>query len=762
MNTINGPHKQCPFTGLPVITRPEWTDIQLTRHYSVTFKFIGDRILLVLPKGNAGEWGVKRLFEKRGQVVDEVIGPTDNYLEIRDFGDVRVQGSPRNARVQMVEGLREDQSRLLGFIGYNIPKTLQLVMQVAKKLYNPPFYFGATGTYESAIRVALSIVQKNDAGVKKLIYATVTKDDWQLRFPNGAASNYEIINDNILYSQSTGVMVTEHVPHIFEKIKKIAEYIVSHKTSYYIILDIRYRERASKAARKAYIKKIKQLFETYPFDACMFCGANRFFQSAFYLTKPFLPFHAYSVSSLTEALTLIQTQEQQSFNTSKQHLADASGQENMQRYAEELTHYLGSINWEVEGIHHTRHRDPDHPFGVFYDAMDLIKNDLDDLLHKRKQAETDLKRSEEKYRTIIEEIADGYYEVNLRGDMTFCNDALSRIFGYPENELIGLNNRAYMSQETATKVYSVFNRVYTTEEPERHLVYDIVRKEGKTVYIDVSISLIRGNDGEKAGFRGIIRDVTKQKETDEALMTAKKAAEDASQAKSDFLANISHELRTPMNGIMGMTGFLLETELNNEQREYAEAAYDGANRMMSVVNDLLDFAKLENSRLRLCTDRFNIQSVLKDVKAVASKVADQKGIAVRCQCDPAIPSYLVGDPERIKQILLNLVDNAIKFTPSGSVDLDCTCRADSGNSVMLCVTVRDTGIGIPAGHLDRLFESFTQFDSSLTRPYDGAGLGLPITRQLVEMMGGTIQVESEEHEGSTFTCTLMLNKAVDA
>ncbi|MDY6906265.1 MAG: ATP-binding protein [Thermodesulfobacteriota bacterium] len=760
-NSSEASPEKCPVSGLPVLSRPEWTDIQVDETYSVTFKFIGNQILFVLPKGDPGEWGMKRLFEARAEVLEQLIGPKDNYVEIRDFSGVNVSRSPKNARIQMVEGFRSDLARLLGFIGFNIPRTIQLGLQVGIKLYQPPVYINLTNSYKAAVSEALRLIQKNDAGIKRYIHSTMTKDDWSLQFSNGASSNFEVINDNILYGQCAGILTIDQAIQATAVMREIASYIISQQRKYYIISDLRCRERTSWAARKTFIQNITTLYDEYPFELLVFCDNSRRFWNLDNLRRPFFSFPTDTVRDMTEAMVLIQSHERQTINASweGQQKTILYTKTAIEQYAEELRHYLGLINWEVEGIHHTRNTPPDHPFGNFFDAIDLIKGDLDELLFNRKLAEAQLRQSEEKYRTIIENIEDGYYETNLKGDICFFNKPLCRILGYTPDEIAGLNYTKYMSREVAGRIYKTFNKVFKTGKPVSKFVHEITRKDGTQRYVDVSISLIKDKEGEITGFRGIMRDVTRQQQTDEALRAAIQAAEDASQAKSDFLANISHELRTPMNGIMGMMGFLLESELDNEQRDFAEAAYEGAKRMMNIVNDLLDFSKLENKKLLLCANQVSISSVVSSAAADAAKDAAKKGVEFIFHYDPDIPDQLVGDPDRIKQILLNLLNNAIKFTSAGSVDLTCTCVDQTDTAATLCITVRDTGIGIPDGDIDRLFESFTQFDASLTRPYDGAGLGLPITRQLVEMMGGTIQVESRENKGTTFTCTMVLEKA---
>jgi len=674
VNTGDELSEKCPVSGLPITSRPEWTDIQLTETYFVTFKFIGDRVLFVIPRGYPGDWGMKLLFEKRAAIIDQYIGPNGHYAEIRDLSGVTiVRGqSLKPPRVQMIDGLRKDQVRLLGFIFFNVPKTLQLTVQLGQKLYNPPFYLSTAISYETAINQALSLIKKNDVTVKKQISTTVTKQEWQLNFSNGATCNNEILNDNILYSQYIGTPTTDNIYDTAETIEKIGEYITLYKDRYYIISDIRYRASAPKESRKAYINSIKQLYVHYPFAGHIFCGAKRFSRKLFYLNKPFASFPAYSVQSLSDALALVRSLENKSHAISLKTTDDHSdwySDKEIRQYAEELTNYLMRINWEVDGVEHTRQTPEEHPFGSFFDAIDLIKGDLDDVLRKRKLAQEELKHSEEKYRKIIEEIEDGYYEVNLNGDLTFINDPICRILGYPREELTDLNNREYMDKENATTVYKAFNEVYLSEKPVRNLVYEIIKKDGGKGVIDVSVSLRKNNDGKKIGFRGIMRDVTKQRQTDEALMAAKKAAEENSQAKSDLLANISHELRTPMNGILGMSAFLLGTDLDVEQREFADIVNERANHMTDIITDLLDFSNLDKNRLKLNEKILSLQTIIKEVADDAAKAACEKGLDFSWHCDPAISKKLLGDTRRIKQIINQLINNAIKFTPTGSVEM---------------------------------------------------------------------------------------------
>jgi len=386
-------------------------------------------------------------------------------------------------------------------------------------------------------------------------------------------------------------------------------------------------------------------------------------------------------------------------------------------------------------------------------VVDERTRELQQEVAERKQAENTLKQSEERFRTIVEKMTDDYWELDLDGNFTFINDQVVKSHRRSREELMRKKSRQYMDEATLQRVGKVFKQIYQTGEPMKGVLYEMSRGDGTMWFGDSSISLMTDSKGKPIGFRGISRDVTERMRAETELRQAKEAAEAANRAKSEFLANMSHEIRTPMNGIIGMTELTLDTELTAEQREYVELIKTSADSLLTVINDILDFSKIEAGKLSLDPVAFDPRDCIEETMKALALRAHQKNLELACRVGPDVPEAVVGDPFRLRQILVNLVGNAIKFTRQGEVVVDVNAEPQNGEQVRLHFTVRDTGIGIPEDKQTHIFEAFTQADGSTTRQYGGTGLGLNISSQLVALMGGRIWVESVEGEGSTFHFT---------
>jgi len=358
----------------------------------------------------------------------------------------------------------------------------------------------------------------------------------------------------------------------------------------------------------------------------------------------------------------------------------------------------------------------------------------------------------ERYRAILDQIEDGCFVVDLRGNYLFVNDAMCRMFGWQRDQILGANFRLNTNPARHAETQEMFGQVFRTGRPIKSYEFEVFLPDKSVIYVEQSISLERDRLGRPIGFLGVIRDSTTRKLAEQESARAKEAAESANRAKSEFLANVSHEIRTPMNGIIGMSELVLDTELDSYQTDCVTTIRRQADTLLTIVNDILDFSKIESGRIELEAEPFSLADTVADAVKPLAVRADQKGLELLLQVDPKLPDHLRGDPGRLRQVLVNLIGNAIKFTERGEVVI----TASRGEAGLVHVEVADTGIGIPFEKQSRIFAAFEQADGSTTRKYGGTGLGLAISTQLIGMMGGRLWVESEVGLGSRFHLTAAL------
>jgi PAS domain S-box-containing protein len=365
----------------------------------------------------------------------------------------------------------------------------------------------------------------------------------------------------------------------------------------------------------------------------------------------------------------------------------------------------------------------------------------------------------ERYRAILDQIEDGCFVVDLRGNYLFVNDAMCRMFGWSRERVLGANFRLNTNPARHAETQEMFGRVFRTGKPIRSYEFEVFQPNKPVMYVEQSISLERDRLGRPIGFLGVIRDTTTRKLAEQESARAKDAAEAANRAKSEFLANMSHEVRTPMNGIIGMTQLAQDTDLTPYQADCLATIRHQADSLLRIVNDILDFSKIESRRIELEAEPFSLRDVVADAMKPLAVAARDKGLEFASRIGPNVPAQLVGDAVRVRQVLTNLVANAIKFTEHGSVRLEIDFEELRTDAVVLHVAVSDTGIGVAAEKVAAIFEPFRQADGSMTRRFGGTGLGLSISATLVELMGGQIHVDSQPGIGSTFHFTVTLRRA---
>ncbi len=384
-----------------------------------------------------------------------------------------------------------------------------------------------------------------------------------------------------------------------------------------------------------------------------------------------------------------------------------------------------------------------------------IKGTIQDIT-LRKETERALKRSEEKYHALFDQSKDAIYITTREGQFIDFNEATLSLFGYTEEEMKQINVEGiYLNPFERVR----FKKAIDEEGFVKDFEIKLKRSNGEKIDCIITSSKWQSNNKKLLGFQGIIRDITEVKQNAD-LRKEKEVIERSANMKEQFLANMSHEIRTPINGISGLTHLLLKTELETKQMEYVRGIRSSSDHLLALINDILDFSKIEAGKITFESVNFRLRDHLEQMLMPLRVKASERGNELLLDVGDLVPEHLVGDPIRLRQILLNLLSNSVKFTENGKVILTIKQIEANKDAAVLSFCVRDTGIGIPANKLEAIFSSFTQVAQDLNKMAEGTGLGLAITKQLVDLQGGTIRVKSEQGIGTEFAVTLKFRSMV--
>ncbi|GGO71421.1 PAS domain-containing sensor histidine kinase [Nocardioides deserti] len=373
---------------------------------------------------------------------------------------------------------------------------------------------------------------------------------------------------------------------------------------------------------------------------------------------------------------------------------------------------------------------------------------------RRAAAETN-----ERYRSLFEYHPSAVFSLDLEGRFVEANPAAERVSGYAADELIGMPFAQLLQPGAEGPVAEAFVEIVQRRAQQLETV--VLRPDGTTAEVSVTgVPIVL--DDEVVGVYGIAEDVTARNRMQRELARTRRSAEQASEAKSMFLANVSHEIRTPLTAVMATTELLVDSGLDPEQERFAAAVQRSSQRLLRLVDDILDFSSIEAGRASVHDVDMDLRTVVGDAVSLVRPVAEERGLELSLTVDPDLPRRLTGDPERLGQVVGNLLDNAVKFTPEGSVRVSVEVAETLPASTKVLVRVEDTGIGITEEQQGKLFQSFSQGDSSITRRYGGTGLGLAICKQLVTLMGGSIWVTSSPGGGSTLAFAVPLGRPSSA
>jgi len=391
---------------------------------------------------------------------------------------------------------------------------------------------------------------------------------------------------------------------------------------------------------------------------------------------------------------------------------------------------------------------------AFNSLMDTVQQSVD----KVNQTAEELRASEEKSRLLLHSVGEGIFGVDLDGKVAFINPAANRMLGYGPEELIGhdVHEKIHHSHTDGSAYSKTECPMYLThvDGTDHHIADEVLwRKDGSSFPVEYTSMPIK-KEGQVVGAVVTFMDITERKLMEHEILNAMEKAEEATRAKSDFLANMSHEIRTPMNAVIGMSHLALKTELSLKQQDYLNKIQSSANSLLGIINDILDFSKIEAGKLDMESVEFNLDEVLDNLaNLVTVKAQEKDNLEILFAINQDVPRFLVGDPLRLGQVLINLANNAVKFTDSGEIVVSTVMSEHDETGLTLTFSVRDTGIGLTKDQIGKLFQSFSQADTSTTRKFGGTGLGLTISKRLVNMMGGEIWVDSEPGQGTTFSFT---------
>jgi PAS domain S-box-containing protein len=756
--------KTCPVTGLPVVQKPHWTNIHISGDFKVTYRMIGDRILHGTTWGHVGKVDTEKILQTRGQVLDECLEKDVKVVEISDYK--HMTGFPNlSSRREVTQYFVKKQDRCIGFIPFNVPWKIQTFMRLSMKRQKVSYPIEIHADYASAIKRAVQMIK--EFGTESVYDPKnfITRDQWKYADKTFSAQ-FSVLRDKAMHAVYKGTIKKHHVAPTLQVPVQIHKAGFLKGPCYYMISDFSGTTYGSLGTRLRYIRELKRIYADYgPPKMIFIVGGTRLVITALKLLQNKLGQPMVFVKDLEEALSRIRQMET---TDARVQPGPPHGdqkeevEEPFKKYVEEILDYISLFAWETP-VRKVKDINESHPFKAVFDAVTLVKLDLDALLKERTDAQLQVMEKEEHYRSLFQYSVDAIMLADKDGIID-CNEATLKIFKVRDKaDLLGLQpwDLAPPTQPDGRNSLEIAreSRDQVMEKGVHRFEWVLQRSDGEAFPAEVTLSKLEL--GGKLIIQGVTRDITRRKKAEAEIKKAREEAEFANNAKSQFLANMSHEIRTPLNGILGMTDLLLMDSLTEEQRDRLMDIKNSGQSLMDIINEILDFSRIESGKLELDHAHFRLYEMVHRILRMLAVKAHEKKLELLCSVDYDIIDHLKGDPVRLRQVLINLIGNAIKFTHQGEVLLSIIKKHEADRTVTLEFSVSDTGVGIAPGKVDNLFEKFSQVDISTTRQYGGTGLGLAISQNLVHLMGGDVKVESTEGKGSRFFFEIAFEKWTD-
>jgi len=752
----------CPVTGEPVITRPQWTDIPLASDHRLTVEVIGDGIVYSRPSGVARLASVRLAMEIIESIVRSRIGDDRRYVHIGDFTEL--EGVTLGARRYYIDFMRS-RSNLAGLVYCGVRPGFRWTIQIARRLRILRADVGLVADRDDALRWAAAALATADGRSRSAVPTGGSEAgaprEWEYRGTR-YRMRFRILSDDIAHGEAIGYLGSQDVSPVIDMCRRVAEDIASRGKPVRAIIDGSRIDGISIAGRRDFVREFKRLHQRQPIDLLVFCGANVLLRGALAIWRPLISLPVVTAKDFDSGLRMLRRhavgrRPLGGLFGAPARTDDRRSSPSTERQMDELLRFLGTIDWEQDGVaDDIRPLASGEPLAPIFDAVMLLKSELDQQLRERRAAEAALRTSEERYRTILDDIVDGYYEIDLDGNLTFCNDSMLRMLGYRRDEIHGLRARDSMDREHAKRMASEFARVHATDRPARALSWELIRSDGRRIPVEASISVIRNQGGDAVGYRGIVRDITERVQTERERdeLESRLLHAQRMEAIGTLAGGISHNFNNLLMGIQGNVS-LVRRDLD---------PYHHLQRRLATIEDLVqNGSRLTRQLLGYAREgRYEIRVI--DLNRLVERTAEtfssaRKEIRVRLQLADGLPRVLA-DRGQIEQVLLNLLVNGAEAMPDGGDIFVTTEQAhdkhdpsgsyEAGSESYLRLSVRDTGVGMSSETVQRIFDPFFT-TKGLS---GGTGLGLASVYGTINAHGGYIEVTSDEGKGSTFAIYL--------
>ncbi len=755
-------------TDLPFLQRPDWRTVVVSRDYQADFCILGKHILVSRPFGHASLAALKQSIALNHKVIDHGIPKGRSYVQIEDYTNLR--GAAHDARRLFIEDLKR-RKNLLALIFCNTSPLFNLSINLGKRIHAFGFDIHLSKGLHEAVRLAENILSEKGVDWKSPIEiqppghlpAIVHKNEWSYQGQRFQI-RFETIDGNIIHTVSSGTFKKDDIGPMFERMKRVFDESALQNRPYYLVANLEAVKKIDFNARRRYVSTLTQWHQKHPFKMFVFYNTGWTTRAAINIAKTTVPYAVRIADSFNAAMEWIAADrsnpgpEPAEASASHSSAADPNPQ-----YAEELIRILSGINWDSQAPETIlRQVAPSHPFYSVVEAISLIKLDIDQLLRERRIFEKDLLESRKKHKEILDGIEEGYYETDLAGTITFANPGLCRILGYSKKELMEMNYRKLADKEQARKIYQTFNQAYQTRRPAKAFDWKLIRGDNSTSFIDTSVALIEDENGNPAGFRGIVRDITERiaAETERQKLEQQLRHAQKMEAIGTLAGGVAHDLNNILSGIVSYPELLLmKIPTDSPLKKPLETIKASGEKAAAIVSDLLTLARKGLPELKTV----NLNRIIRDYLSspeYRSLMAHHPMVNIKTDLDDSLLN-LNASAVHVFKIIINLVTNAAEAMPDGGMVhittrnsyIDTPIHGYSGfkEGEYVKLQITDEGTGIPPEDRERIFEPFY---TKKRAGRSGSGLGMTMVWGAVQDHGGYIDIQSAPKKGTVVTIHL--------